>query len=262
MLIIDFANLSLKKVNLSLTQVGITNLNDSILTLLKKLKLDSIKIARENFTLFHKFKKVNIQPTIQKLKTSRKIIEVIGSFNFQKEMPVCFSTFVSLQPKNYLKNYIDVGKILCNENKGLYFTVWLEDRLSMLKNNWDSITINKALNKYCDILKKEVPSVKFLKSSEIAPDGIPRGFAEEKFSSVKVMDFLSIMPFHLRHPNLITIFDVVHFAWNCYIIDRYPAIYLSGINTKFHFQFFRKILGKNITIILLPLGSENLLTRF
>lgn len=258
MLIIDFKKLSPERTRLSLKELGMPNFNNmSLLNILKNLQLYSNIKSREHFPLFEQSGKINIETSIQRLKSSGKIIEVIGPVIYQKRIPVCFSTFLSLQPKIYLRNYIDIAKTLCTENPDLYFTVWFEDRLSVLKNDWDTEIVTKALDIYYKFFKSRISQVQFLRSTQVAPDGIPMSFAVEKFSSLKGKDFLSIMPFHLRHPNLIRVFDLVHFAWNCYILYRYSAIYLAGINTKYHFQLFRKVLGIPITVILVPLGPES-----
>lgn len=260
MLIVDFTKLTSEQVNMTMQQAGISDLNHlSLLTVLKYLKLGSNKVPQEYFPARKQLGHtghISIQAEIQELRKVKKIIDVIGPIKVQRGTPVCFSTLVSLHPKTYLNQYIEIARILCKENTGLCFTVWLEDTFTALKKRWSKATTLKAVNAYQTFFTNEFPRLQLLVSSEIAPLGIPRSFAEEKLSSITGKEFLSVMPFHLRHPMFVKVLDVVHFAWNCYVLYRYPGIYLAGINNKRHFQLFRKIIGENITAVLVPLFPE------
>ncbi|MBU4010419.1 MAG: hypothetical protein KJ882_06605 [Proteobacteria bacterium] len=257
MLIVDFKKLGCEYADVKIAEIGMTNLNNlSFLDIIERLGLASDAVVMEKFPVQKKAPHINISVNIQKLRQAEKIIDAIGSPKLTKETPVCFSTLVNLQPKLYLEHYIDIAHSLCNNETQLSFTVWLEDRFSALKNKWDEITIQESLEAYRQFFIKEFPQTQILVSSEVVANGIPLDFAEEKFDSIDGEEFLSLIPFHLRNPMLIKVLDVVHFAWNCYVIYRYPGLYLTSINNKRHFQVFRKIVGKDLTVLLTTVFPE------
>lgn len=201
--------------------------------------------------------KIDLSGRIQALRQRKKIVDAIGPTKISSNMPICFSTFVGIKPKEYLKQYVEVAKILCEPFRELQFVVWLEDTLTVLKNGWDASMTQKAVDAYRAFFRKEFPDSQVLLSSEVAPIGIPQSFTEKLFV-ITAEEFLSALPFHLRNPMFVKTLDIVHFVWNCYLLYKLPGVYLAGINNKRHFQLFRKVSDQKITAILLPLGSENL----
>jgi hypothetical protein len=263
-LIIDFKKLSFQKLNIPLIKLKIPNLHEiSILNLLEKLKLSSERKFQEYFPSYEKDKiKINLEKDLWILKKRRKIADTFGPFKFDGEKHLCFASLLSISLKTYVFDYIEVVKFLYKRNEGLIFTVWLEDRLSLLKNGWNWEIINHLTNSYSEFFRNQFPRVKILKSSEVLPDGIPRDFVIKKMSSIRINTVQSFLPFHLRDLTFIRVYDVIHFIYMCYLLFRYPAIYLTGINTKHHFQVYRKILNASISVIFLPLGSEKVIKKF
>jgi hypothetical protein len=262
-LIIDFNKLSFQKLNIPLIKLKIPNLHEiSILNFLEKLKLGSERKFQEYFPSYEKNKiEINLEKDLWTLKKRRKIDDTFGPLKFDEEKHLCFASLLSLSLKAYVFDYIEVVKFLCKRNENLTFAVWLEDRLSLLKNNWNWENINHLTNSYSKFFKNQFPKVKILKSSEVLPDGIPRSFAVKKMSSIGINTVQSFLPFHLRNLTFIRVYDVIHFVCMAYLLFRYPAIYLTGINTKHHFQIYRKILNVPISVIFLPLGSEKVIKR-
>jgi hypothetical protein len=263
-LIIDFKKLSFQKLNIPLIKLKIPNLREiSILNFLEKLKLGSEREFQECFPSFKKNKiKINLEKDLWILKKRRKIADTFGPFKFDGKKHLCFASLLSFSLKAYIFDYIEVAKFLCKRNEGLTFTVWLEDRLSLLKNNWNWEIITYLTNSYSKFFKDQFPKVKILKSSEALPDGIPRSFVVKKMSSIGINTIQSFLPFHLRDLTFIRVLDVIHFVYMAYLLFRHPAIYLTGINTKHHFQIYRKILNVPISVIFLPLGSEKIIKKF
>jgi hypothetical protein len=256
MLIIDFEKLTIERANMTLQEVGVVDFKHlPLLIILESLELGSNKMSQEYFPIHKKSGVVDIRDNIRELRLSKRVSDVIGPLRIPRGTPVCFSTFVSLHPKAYIKQYIDIGYTLCTKETGLIFTVWLEDTIPAFKNRWDRKTTNEAVKAY-QIRFAEEAQEYLLVSSEVIPHGIPRSFAEEKFSNISGEEFLSVMPFHLRQPRFVRILDIIHFAWNCYVIYRYPGVYLAGISNKRHFQLFRKVIGKDFTVLLVPLFPE------
>ena len=257
MLLIDFTKLNTQRLMATMAEMGITDFSNlPFLTIIEQLDLGSNKVVEEYFSPQYLGSKIDLSKTIQLLKHQKKIVDTIGPIKISSNIPVCFSTFVNLKPKEYLKQYVEVAKILCGPSKKLRFVVWLEDTLTILKNGWDTSTIQHAVDVYKAFFLEGFPESQVLISSEVTPVGIPQSFTE-KLSTITSKEFLSVLPFHLRNPMFIKTLDIVHFAWNCYLLHRMPGIYLAGITNKRHFQLFRKVIGQQITAILLPLGSEN-----
>ena len=260
MLIIDFANLSHQRLNATMADIGVGDLVDLPLSIvLERLRLGSERTPEEHFPVQQQTScKIDLSPIIQVLWKQKKIVDVIGPRKIPQSRPICFSTFVSERLKEYLKQYLKIGKALCELSHDLQFIVWLEDTLTALKNSWEAFTTQQAVNVYRGFFLKEFPESQVLLSSEIAPLGIPQSFTE-KLSCITIEEFLSVLPFHLRNLMFVKTLDVIHFAWNCYILHRLPGVYLAGINNKRNFQLFRKVVGSQITVILLPLGSEKII---
>jgi len=256
MLLIDFTKLNPQYLNTTMADLGMVDFkNLPFPVVLEQLNLGSDRVAEEHFSTQQRSDKVNLSVSIQTLQQYKKISDVIGSMKIPQSTPVCFSTFVGAKPKEYFKQYVEVAKILCEPSLGLRFVVWLEDTLTILKNGWNALTAQQAIDAHIAFFSKEFPEDQIMLSSAVAPTGIPQSFAE-RLSNISTEEFLSVLPFHLRNPIFIKTLDVVHFAWNCYLLHRLPSIYLAGINNKRHFQLFRKVVGQQITVILLPLGSE------
>jgi len=261
MQLIDFTNLDQQYLNSSMADIGVKDFNNlSLLTILKQLNLGSDKTTKECFPIQDFDNKVNISSTIRILKQEKKIVDSIGPIEVPLNIPIYFLTLIGLKPKKYLYQYTEVVKILSGILSNSRFIVWLEDTLTILKNNWDDLTMQKSIEKYKNFLNKKGLKHKILLSSKVAPIGIPREFIE-KLKKITFNEFLSVIPFHRRSPILIKVMDIVHFIWNCYVLYRLPGIHLGGINNKRHFQLFRKIIGQQITVILLPLCSERFINE-
>lgn len=257
MQLVDFAKLNHLCLNATMTDMGMADLkNLPFPIILDRLGLGSNRLTREHFPTQQRTGKIDISEGIQALKQQKKIVDIIGPTKISSSIPICFSTFMGLKPKEYLGQYVEVAKILCKSSNELRFVVWIEDILTILENDWDASTAQQAVNAYKTFFSEELPESKMMISSEIAPIGIPQGFSE-KLSVITTEEFLSVLPFHLRNPMFVKTLDIVHFVWNCYLLHRFPGVYLAGINNKRHFQLFRKVVGQQITAILLPLGSEN-----
>ncbi|MBU0723323.1 MAG: hypothetical protein ABIH87_01135 [bacterium] len=241
-----------------MADMGMTDFNNlSFPTILERLDLSSNRVTEERFLVQQPSDKIDFSGKIQELRQRGKIVDIIGPTKISTSMPICFSTFVGIKPKEYLKQYVNVAKILCKPPCKLQFVVWLEDTLTVLKNGWDTSMAQKAVGAYRAFFQKDFSDSQVLLSSEVAPIGIPQSFTE-KLSAITTEEFLSVLPFHLRNPMFIKTLDIVHFTWNCYLLHQLPGVYLAGINNKRHFQLFRKVSGQQITAILLPLESENL----
>jgi len=260
MQIIDFLKLDCQRLNVSIGEIGMADFSNlPFLTLVDQLRLCSDRLTEENFPIQQHLRKINLSDSIQQLHKDRKVADVIGPTKISKGSLVCFSTLLGTKLKAYLRQYIEVAKILCDPSSGLKFVVWLEDTLTTLKNGWSASTTRDSAEAYKTFFDKEFPECQIMLSSDIAPVGIPQSFAE-KFSAITVEEFLSALPFHLRNPMFVKTLDIVHFAWNCYLLYRLGGVHLGGINNKRHFQLFRKVVGTQVTAILLPLGSESVLT--
>lgn len=261
MLLIDFAKLNHQCLNSTMVDMGMADFaNLPFPVVVERLGLGSERTIEEYFPTQEESVKVNLSTTIQTLRQQKKIIDVIGSTKISRETPVCFSTLIGTGPKAYLMQYIEVAKILCRSPNGLRFVIWLEDTLTTLKHDWDTSMKQRAVDLYTSFFKVEFPECEIIISSEIAPVGIPRSFTE-KLRNITTEEFISALPFHMRNMMFIKTLDIVHFVWNCYLLHRFPGIYLAGVNNKRHCQLFRKVSGQQITAVLLPLGSENPVNR-
>jgi len=260
MQIIDFLKLDCQRLNMSMNEIGMADFSNlPFLTLVEQLGLCSDRMTEENFPIQQCLGKINLSESIQRLHKDKKVADVIGPTKISKGAPVCFSTLLGSKPKAYLRQYIEVARILCKPSSGLRFVVWLEDTLTTLKNGWSASTTRDSVEAYKTFFDREFPECQIMLSSEVASVGVPQSFAE-KFSAITVEEFLSALPFHLRNPMFVKTLDVVHFVWNCYVLDRLQGVHLAGITNKRHFQLFRKVVGTQVTAILLPLGSESVLT--
>jgi hypothetical protein len=259
MQLIDFAKLNHQCLKVTMADMGMADFNNlPFPVILERLDLGSNRDTKEYFPAQQSTGKIDLSNSIQALKQQRKIVDTIGPTKISSNI-ICFSTFVAIKPKEYLKQYVEVTKILCGPLGKLRFVVWLEDTLTILKNDWNVSTAQQAVNAYKAFFSKEFPECQILLSSEIAPIGIPQSFAE-RLSAITTEEFLSALPFHLRNPVFVKTLDVVHFVWNCYVLYRLPGVHLASITNKRHFQLFRKVVGAKVTAILLPLGSESVLT--
>jgi len=257
MQIIDFLKLDCQRLNATMAEIGIIDFNNlSFLTLVERLGMGSDRLTEENFPIKQCLGKINLSESIQQLRKDKEVADVIGPTKIFKGSPICFSTLLGTKQKAYIRQYIKVARIICKSSSGLEFVVWLEDTLTTLKNGWSVSTTRDSVEAYKAFFTREFPECQIMLSSEIAPVGIPQSFAE-KLSAITIEEFLSALPFHLRHPMFVKTLDVVHFAWNCYLLHRLEGVHLGGINNKRHFQLFRKVVGQQITAILLPLGSES-----
>jgi len=260
MQIIDFAKLNRQCLNVTMADVGMVDFNNlPFPVILERLNLGSDRATEEWFPTQQATDKIDLSGSIQTLRQQRKIVDAIGPTKISSNMPICFSTFVGIKPKEYLKQYVEVTRILCESSNKLRFVVWLEDTLTILKNGWNASTAQQAVNAYKAFFSKEFLECQMILSSEIAPVGIPQSFAK-KISVITTEEFLSALPFHLRNPMFVKTLDIVHFVWNCYVLYRLSGVHLAGITNKRHFQLFRKVVGTKVTAILLPLGSESVLT--
>jgi len=260
MQLIDFAKLNHQCLNVTMADMGMADFNDlPFPVVLEQLDLGSNRVTEEYFPTQQPANKIDLSGSIQTIRQQRKIVDAIGPTKISSNMPICFSTFVGIKPKEYLKQYVEVAKILYEPSNKLRFVVWLEDTLTILKNGWNASTAQQAVDAFKAFFSKEFSECQTILSSEIAPIGIPQSFAE-KLSVITTEEFLSALPFHLRNPMFVKTLDVVHFVWNCYILYRLPGVHLAGITNKRHFQLFRKVVGTKVTAILLPLGSESVLT--
>lgn len=256
MLLIDFAKLNHQRLNMTMADLGITDFSNLPFTaILERLELGSSRIVEEFFPSQPDLGKVDLSPMIHFLLRNKKITDVIGSTKISLGMPICFSTFVSPIFKEYLKQYVEVMKILYQSSCDLSLVTWLEDTMSILKNDWQISEAQRAIGVYTNFFSQELPYCRIMLSSQAAPMGIPQDFIQ-KLTCVNIEEFLSILPFHLRSPIFVKVLDIVHFSWNCYILNRLSGVYLVGVNNKRHFQLFRKVVGSKITAILLPIGSE------
>ncbi len=259
-MLIDFNKLNHSLLHTTMDDIGVTDFNNlSLLAILKRLNLGSERSVEEKPPKKQQGSKVNLSEKVQILRQEKKIIDTIGSVKIFSDTDIYFSTLVGIRPKEYLKQYVEVAKTLCEPSSALQFTILLEDSLTPLKNDWDLLTLKKSINLYKAFFQKMFPGSRILLSSEIAPIGVPKNFAE-KLTTVATKDFLSLLPFHLQNPMFVKILDIVHCVWNCYLLYRSPGIHLVGVNNKRHFQLFRKIVESKLTVVLLPLGSESSLT--
>lgn len=258
MQLIDFTKLNYQRLNATMIDMGMADFSNlPFPTILERLDLGSNRATEEYFFTPHpSIGKIDLSQNIQTLKQQGKIVDTIGPVKISLNMPICFSTFIGLKLKEYLKQYVEVAKVLCTSSESLKFIVWLEDTLTILKNDWNTSTVRQSIDAYKTFFTKEFPECQTMLSSEIAPVGVPQSFAE-KLSAITTEEFLSALPFHLRNPMFVKTLDVVHFVWNCYVLDRLQGVHLAGINNKRHFQLFRKVVGTQVTAILLPLGSES-----
>lgn len=259
MQIIDFLKLDCQRLNATMTEIGMADFSNlPFPTLVERLGMGSNRLTEESFPIQQCLGKINLSESIQQLRKDKKVTDVIGPTKIAKGAPICFSTLLGIKPKVYLRQYIEVARILCESSNGLGFTVWFEDTLTTLKNSWSVSATRESVEAYKTFFDKEFPGCQIMISSEIAPVGVPQSFAE-KLSAITTEEFLSALPFHLRNPMLVKTLDIVHFVWNCYLLHRIGGVHLGGINNKRHFQLFRKVVGTQVTAILLPLGSESVL---
>lgn len=261
MQIIDFSKLDPQHLNTTVAEMGIADFNNlPFPAILEQLGMWSDRKTEENFPSQQLFGKIDLSADIQQLRKDKKIVDAIGPTKVPRGTPVCFSTLLGTGPKAYLRQYAEVAKILCRPSNGLRFVIWLEDTLTTLKYGWDASVKQQAVDLYASFFKVEFPECEIIISSEIAPVGVPRSFTE-KLGNITAEEFISALPFHMRNTMFIKTLDIVHFVWNCYLLHRFPGIYLAGANNKRHFQLFRKVSGQQTTAVLLPLGSENLANR-
>lgn len=261
MQIIDFLKLDSQRLNTTMAEMGMADFNNlPFPAILERLEMQSDRKTEENFPPQQLSGKIDLSADIQQLRQDKKVVDAIGPTKIPRGTSVCFSTLIGTGPKVYLRQYIEVAKILCRPSNGLRFVVWLEDTLTTLKYGWDASVKQRALDAYASFFRVEFPECEIIISSETAPDGVPKSFAE-KLGNITTEEFVSALPFHMRSTMFIKTLDIVHFVWNCYLLHHFPGIYLAGANSKRHFQLFRKVSDQQITAVLLPLGSENLANR-
>lgn len=258
MQIIDFSKLDPQRLNTTMSEMGMADFNNlPFATILEQLGIWSDRKTEENFPPQQLSGKTNLSVDIQQLRQDKKVVDTIGPIKIPRGTLVCFSTLLGTGPKVYLAQYIEVAKILCQSSNDLRFVVWLEDTLTTLKHGWDASMKQRAVDLYASFFRIAFPACEIIVSSETAPVGVPRSFTE-KLNNITAEEFISALPFHMRNTMFIKTLDIVHFVWNCYLLHRFPGIYLTGANNKRHFQLFRKVSGHQITAVLLPLGSEKL----
>jgi len=257
MQIIDFLKLDSQRLNTTMAELGMADFNNlPFPAILERLEMQSDRKTEDNFPSQLLSKKIDLLADIQQLRQAKKVVDAFGPTKIPIGTSVCFSTLIGTRPKAYFRQYIEVAKILCRSSNGLRFVVWLEDTLTTLKYGWDASVKQRALDAYASFFKVEFPECEIIISSKTAPDGVPQSFAE-KLGNITTEEFISVLPFHMRNTMFIKTLDIVHFVWNCYLVHHFPGIYLAGVNSKRHFQLFRKVSDRQITAILLPLGSEN-----
>ncbi|MFH1656540.1 MAG: hypothetical protein ABH956_02065 [Candidatus Nealsonbacteria bacterium] len=191
-----------------MTDMGMADFNNlPFPVILEQLDLSSNRVTEEYFPTQQPAGKIDLSETIQMLRQQKKIVDVIGSTKISSNFPIYFSTLVKVKPKEYLKRYVEVAKIFCELSNKLIFVVWIEDTLTILKNNWNVSTTQQAINAFKTFFSKEFSKCQIMLSSEIAPVGIPQSFAD-KLSAITTEKFLSALPFHLRNPMFIKTLDI------------------------------------------------------
>jgi hypothetical protein len=259
MLALDWRILDRNKALSTIQEAGIEEIRGlSISEILDALHLGSTADTQESFpkNSTDKSSQVDISTCVSDLKLRNVVRDVIGTLKFHSGSRMYFSTLVSMCPREYLLHYVEVAKRLQKECGELTFTVWLDDRLSVINNDWHTGNIQKGVDIFRDYFIGKDPNCNLLVSSQVSA-GIPLDFANSYLSKVTGGDLISILPYRLRYPWSTRIIDVAHFAWMCYLAQRCPGIHFAGANNKRHYQIFRsKVAGKGLTVLLFKLGSE------
>ena len=265
MLALDWRIFDRDKANATLLQAGIKDMTElPISQILNDLHLGSNSTVEERFPeeSVDKGKRIDISSHIHELICQGLVKDVIGTLKPCHGSRIYFPTLVSPTPRKYLAQYVEVAKRLCEEHGRLSFTVWLEDRLSVINNDWNTEIIREAVGIFRDYFTREIPICKLLVSSDISV-GISVDFANTYLAKVNGRDLFSILPYRLRYPWSTRVLDVVHFTWMCYLAQKCPGIHLAGANNKRHYQIFRsKVAGKDLTVLLFKLGSEEAIVDY
>ncbi len=253
MLALDWETIDRNKALTTMREAGIEEIRSlSIAQILEGLHLGSPSSPQENFPKdqLDKSKRIDISSCVDDLKLRNVVADVNGSLKFYCGSRMYFPTLVSPTPRAYLTRYVEVAKQLRKKYEEFTFVVWLEDRLSVINNNWDTNNIREGIKSFQSHFIKEDPECSLLVSSEIS-SGIPTDFADRYLSKVKGTDLISILPYRLRYPWSTRVLDVAHFAWMCYLAQRCPGIHFVGASNKRHYQIFRsKVAGKDLTVLL------------
>ena len=225
----------------------------SIVQILNRLHLGSDSEVVEIFPELPGRERVDISGCVRDFKVQGVVRDVIGALRVYRGSRVYFPTLVNPEPRQYLTLYTNVAKRLCEE--GLIFEVWLDDRLSVINNDWNGSVIEEAVSAFRDFFLRETPSCHILVSSQVSL-GIPLDFAASYLTKVTGADLISILPYRRRYPWSTRVLDVAHFAWMCYLAQRCPGIHLAGASNKRTYQIFRQVGGKDLNVLLFQLGSE------
>ena len=256
-MLLDLKRLDPTVASKNLKEMGLSAFNSlTFLDIIRCLNLSSDSSGFSAIPPTHNDRqRSDLSVEVENLKHQGRITDVIGSLKFCGPPSLWFSTLVFQRPKAYLSQYADIVNDLLALNNDLSFNVWLEDRYSEIAFNYTPDEKKVSVKAYETFFRSTCPSAKIMVCSESGIDGVPMEFAVEKFSLISAEEFLSALPFHKRQPISVKVLDVVHFAWNCYIMHHCPGIHLAGTSSKRHFQLFRKVLGKQVSVILVPMGS-------
>ena len=253
MLAFEWNLLTREMANTTLSKVGIGDITDiSFAQILHKLHMESSVTFQEMFPILavDEHRKINISHCVEKLTRAGIVNDIIGPRKLYYGDKIYFLTLVNPTIKGYLTRYIQIAKQFREDCPELEFAVWLDDRLSVIKTAWDTESIKKSVEIFRDYSLREAPWCKLMISAEISP-GIPIKFANEHLTEVTGRDLLSILPHYQRHPDTLTVLNVIHFAWMHYLLHKFPGIHLAGENTNRQYEIFRKAGEKRITAVLI-----------
>jgi len=176
--------------------------------------------------------------------------EVVGQRTFKKSSHLCYSTFVSLQPRPYFPAYCELLETIALSS-GLRPVIWLEDLISLPRFDWSSAVAAHATSATKAWFEEKCEGCTTIVSSETEGGKIPAEFIEKYLSRLEFSDFLSMLPFHKRELSLITINDLAHCIWSAYVFSKFPGLHFTTTANKRNHIIYRKLCGKEYSVAFL-----------
>lgn len=253
MLSLDWNNFSQTTAKTTLHNLGLKDISNLAFSeILAKMKLGSEREVQENFPeqSIDRNRPNNIKKTVDNLVAAGIVKDIIGKCKFHYGNNIFFLTLVNPEIKKYMAKYAEVIKHLQEKHAGFNPIIWLEDRLSVIKNGWDIEKINASVSIYQDYFTQAIPKSMILLGSKVS-SGIPLDFTNMHLAKLTGNDLLNLLPYYYRNPRSTSVLDVIHFAWMCYLIKKFPGIHLAGANTNRQYQLYHKFSNGNVTGLLI-----------
>ncbi len=207
-----------------------------------RLSVDNIKDCHE---VSNNLTKVDINGCISSMVSDKLVADTLGSSCVPKDSHILFSTFVSLQPKSYLKNYAEIIRRLSCVVFGKKFIV-IEDVLPLELRKIQSVNYAQNLLAYQQIFGHDC---EIIYTSMIGDISIPTKFTETYLNNLFVSDVLKVLPYHRRKVEFLNLSDIIHFSRMLWVCTQFGNIILSGQNQSEISRILKKVCPEKISIL-------------